>query len=51
MGVSETSDYIQIMINIKNPGQEPLEFSKAPTQDLEDIDSLCSFKIKIVPKL
>ena len=40
---------ISIKINIKmpNPGQEPPATSKAPNQDLKDMDVLCTFKIKI----
>ena len=35
------------MIKIPNPGQEPSASSKAPNQDLKDMDNLCTFKIKI----
>ena len=35
------------MINIPNPSQEPPATSKSPSQDLKDIDALCTFKIKI----
>ena len=47
MGVSKTSDHIQIKINMPKPSQEPAAFSKAPNEDLMDIDVLCSFKINI----
>ena len=36
MGVSKTNYYIQIMIKMPNPSQEPLASSKGPTVDLED---------------
>ena len=42
-----TSDHIQIMIKMPNPSQEPQTSSKAPNQDLKDMDVLCDFKIKI----
>ena len=44
MGISKTSDYIQIKIKIPNPIQEPPASSKAPN------DVLCTFKIKIERK-
>ena len=47
MGVSKTSDYIQIKIKMPNPSQEPPASSKAPNEDLKDMDVLCTFKIKI----
>ena len=47
MGVSKTSDHIQIIIRMQNPSQEPPVPSKAPYQDLKDMDVLCTFKIKI----
>ena len=46
-GCTKTSDHIQIKINIPNPSQEPPASSKAPNQDLKDMDVLCTFKIKI----
>ena len=46
-GVSKTSDHIQIRIKIPNPSQEPPASSKAPNQDLKDMDVLCIFIIKI----
>ena len=45
--VSKTSDYIQIKIKMPNPSQEPPASSKAPNEDLKDIDVLCTFKIEI----
>ena len=50
MGVSKTSDHIQIKIKMPNTSQEPLVSSKAQNQDLEDMDVLCTFKIKMEPK-
>ena len=47
MGISKTSDHIQIKIKMPYPSQEPLASSKAPNVDLRDIDVLCTFKIKI----
>ena len=47
MGVSKTSDYIQIKIKVLNPIQEPPTSSKAQNEDLKDMDALCTFKINI----
>ena len=47
MGVSKTSDHIQIKIKMPNPSQEPPASSKTPNEDLKDMDVLCTFKIKI----
>ena len=47
MGVSETSDHIQITIEMLNPNQEPPASSKAPNQDLHNMDVLCTFKMRI----
>ena len=47
MGVSKTSDYIQIKIKMPNSSKEPPASSKAPNHDLNDMDVLCTFKIKI----
>ena len=44
----KTSDHIQINICMQNPNQEPPVSSKAPNQDLKDMDVLCIFKIKLV---
>ena len=45
--VSMTSDNIQIKIKIPNSSQEPPASSKAPNEDLKDMDALSTFKIKI----
>ena len=47
MGISKTHDPIKININIPNPSQEPPASSKAPNEDLKDMDVHCNFKIKI----
>ena len=47
MGVSKTSDYIQITIKMPNPSQKLPASSKASNEDLKDMDVLCTFKIKI----
>ena len=47
LGVSKTSDYIQIKIKMPNPSQEPPASSKAPNEDLKDMDVLSTFKIKL----
>ena len=47
MGLPKTSDYIQVMIQMSIPSQEPPASSKAPNQDLKDMDVLCSIKIEI----
>ena len=47
MGVTKTSDHIQIKIKMPNPGQEPPAPTKPPNQDLKDMFVLCIFKIKI----
>ena len=47
MGVSKTSNHIKIKIMMPNPSQEPQAPSKAPNQDLKDMDVVCTFKIKI----
>ena len=46
MGISKASDHIKIKIQMPNPSQEPPASSKAPSQDLKDMDVLCTFKIK-----
>ena len=38
MGVSNIIYYIKMKIKIPNPSQEPAAFSKAPNQDLKDMD-------------
>ena len=47
IGVSKNSDNIQIKIKMPNPSQEPPVSSKAPNEDIKDMDVLCTFKIKI----
>ena len=47
MGVPKTSDHIQIKIRMQNPSQEPPGSSKAPNEDLKDMNVPCTFKIKI----
>ena len=47
IGVSKTSDHIKIFIKMANPSQEPPVSFKAPNEDLNDMDVLCTFKIKI----
>ena len=47
MGISKTSDIIQINIKMPNPSQEPPASSKAPNKDLKDIVVLYTLKIKI----
>ena len=46
MGVPKNSDHIKIKMEIPNPSQEPPVSSKAPNEDLKDMDVLCTFKIK-----
>ena len=43
MGVSKTSDHIQIFIKMPNPSQETPASSKAPKKNLNDMDILCTF--------
>ena len=50
MGVPKTRYHIQINIRMPNPSQEPPASSKAPNEDLKDMDVLCTFKIKIERK-
>ena len=47
MGVSKTSDHIQINIKMLNPIQEPPASTKGQNQDLKGMDVLCTFKINI----
>ena len=47
MGISKTSDHIQIKVKMLNPSQEPLASSKAQNEKLKDMDVLCTFKFKI----
>ena len=48
MGLLKTGDHIQTKIKMPNPSQGLLASSKAPNDDLRDMDILCTFKIKIV---
>ena len=47
MVVSKTRDHILIKIKMPNPNQEPPASSKAPNEDLKDMDVCCTFKIQI----
>ena len=47
LGISKTSDHIQINIKMLNPSQEPPASSKYPNEDLKDMDVCCTFKIKL----
>ena len=47
MVVSKTSDHVQIKIKMPNPSQEPPASSKAPNENLKDMDVLCTFKIQM----
>ena len=40
IGLLKTSNYIQIKIQVPNPGQESPASSKAPNQDSKDMDVL-----------
>ena len=44
---SKTKYHIQIKIKIPNLNQEPPASSKAPNDDLKDMDVLCTVKIKV----
>ena len=50
MGVSKTSEHIQIKIKMPKPSQEPPVSSKAPYDDLKDMNVLCNFKINLAIK-
>ena len=45
MGVSKTSENIQIKMKMANPNQDPPAFSKDQNEDLKDMDIPCTFKI------
>ena len=49
MGVSKTSENIQIIIKMPNLNQEPPASFKAPNEDLKGMDDFCNFKIKREP--
>ena len=44
MGVSKTSNPIDIKMKVPNPSQKTSASSKAPNEDLKDLDVLCTFK-------
>ena len=44
MGLSKTNEHIIIKIEMSNFCQEPPVSSKAPNEDLKDMDGLCNFK-------
>ena len=46
MGVSKTIAHCKIKIKMPNPSQEPSASSKAPNEDLKDMNFLLTFKIK-----
>ena len=46
MGVSKTSDHIQVKVKMSNPSKETPASSKAPNQEFKDIYVLYNFKIK-----
>ena len=47
MGLSNTTDHIQIKIKMPNPRQEPPASSKATNEELKDMDVLYTFKSNI----
>ena len=47
MGVAKTSDHIQIQIKIPNFSQKPPASSRVPNQDSNDMDLLCTLKLKV----
>ena len=47
MGVSKTSDHIQIKIKMQNPHQETPVSINAQNQVLKHMDVLCTLEIKI----
>ena len=47
MVVSKISDHIQLKIKMPNPSQESQVSSKATNEDIQDMDALCIFKVKI----
>ena len=51
MGVPNTSDHIQIQMEMQTPNTEPPMSSKAHIQDFKDMDVLCTFQIKRGQKL
>ena len=47
LGVSKTNGHFQIKVKMPNPSQEPPAPSKAPNEDLKDMNVLCTLKIKL----
>ena len=47
VGISKTTDHIQIKIKMPNPSQEPPASSIAPNEDLKDMDVSDHIQIKI----
>ena len=47
IGVSKFSHHIKIKIKMPNPSQKPAASSESPNEDLEDMDVLYTFNIKI----
>ena len=47
MDALKSNGHIQIKIKMPNSSREPAVSSKAPNEDLKDMDVLCTFKIKI----
>ena len=50
IGVSKTSNHIQIKIKRPKFSQDPPDPTKAPNQDLKDMDVLCTLNQGIGPK-
>ena len=49
--MSKTSDHIQIKIKMPNPSQEPPASSKAPNDDIKDMDVLSTLKSRQKDKI
>ena len=47
MSVSKNSDHVQNKIKMPNPSKKPPAPTKAPNEDLKDMDVLSTFEIKI----
>ena len=47
MGVSKTSEHIQMKIKMPNPSHNHPALAKAPNQDLKNMGVLCTFEIKV----
>ena len=47
MGISKTSDYIEINIKMTKSSQEPQVSSKSLNEDLKDMEIMLTLKIKI----